>query len=439
MHRPVASVASVGWLACSVLACSSSSTIEPGADAAADTAAATDASDTSVAPDVADASALVDAPTDAAPDPCGALDGTWRRCAKNPLAKAGARHADGRYELSIGDPDVQRDDVAQLWRAWWSTGLATTYTAPDTTLAIKYAESTDGVAWTVQDEPVLVSHRSTIDWDYSKIETPTVLHVPTNPPDRRWLLYYAGGNDGVKTGPGYTWYQIGLAVSADGKVFTRLPAAESPYAGKTTPYANVEGLVLLGRDAFPGVAGVADGLVADPEIVRVGSTFHLFFSSLAVDASGSPLAFGVSHATSTDGIHWTAASGNPIAAINGSAGPSVVQLADGSFELFFYRDSDAEKATIPTTFNPMLGVWKSTSKDLSAWNAPGAAREIAWDGSLSYEKYGWIATGDMVVHGGEHRWYYVAFDADGAPSGWVAPTHSGYAPAVISLSMARRR
>ena len=72
--------------------------------------------------------------------------------------------------------------------------------------------------------------------------------------------------------------------------------------------------MLLGRDAFPGVLGVADGLVADPELVvdPDGKTLHLFMSSEAVDSKGEPIKYGVSHATSTDGVHWTLSQGNPV-------------------------------------------------------------------------------------------------------------------------------
>lgn len=75
-----------------------------------------------------------------------------------------------------------------------------------------------------------------------------------------------------------------------------------------------QGLVLLGRDAFPGVPGVADGLVADPELVADpdGKTLHLFMSSEAIDNTGTPLKYGVSHATSRDGVHWTPSPGNPV-------------------------------------------------------------------------------------------------------------------------------
>jgi hypothetical protein len=75
-----------------------------------------------------------------------------------------------------------------------------------------------------------------------------------------------------------------------------------------------QGLVLLGRDAFPGASGVADGLVADPELVvdPDGKTLHLFMSSEAIDNKGAPILYGVSHATSHDGVHWSASPANPV-------------------------------------------------------------------------------------------------------------------------------
>jgi hypothetical protein len=430
MKRPVLGLAVV------LVACGSGSTATP--PVAPMDAGATDAARDFAGDAVADA-----VPTDAggdASDPCGPLTTSWARCAANPLDVAGYEHPDGEYELSIGDPDVQYDPWDQTWRAWWSTGLSPTYANPDPDIAIKYASSADGVQWNVQVAPTYFSHRASGDWDYSTAETPSAIYVPTNPPARRWLLYYSGGNKTVKTGPGNTvWYEIGLAFSADGTNFMPLPAAESPYAGKSTPYANIDGLLLLARDAFPGLAGVVDGQVADPEIVRDDAgTFHLFFSSYAVDANGGPLAFGVSHATSTDGIHFTPQMGNPILPGSGGAGPSVRRAQDGTWELFFYRDSKADLAMVPSTFNPMLGIWRATSTDLATWSVPSATRELTWDGSYPYEAYGWVATGDMAFGAPELRWYYVAFSSQNPPAGWFTTTHTGTAPAVIALSMAQR-
>jgi hypothetical protein len=385
----------------------------------------------------------MDAGSDAGSDPCGTLSAIWSRCAANPLAEAGYRQSDGRYELAIGDPDVMYDPAARLWRAWWSTTLSSTYPAPpNSQLGIKYADSPDGVSWNIQPALTIVSRPNTSDWDTLKCETPSVLELPTNPPDRRWLLYYSGaGIMGTVNGATIPWYQIGLAFSSDGKSFTRLPAAESPYAGQQTPYGNVEGLILLGRDAFPGVPGVADGLVADPEAVFDGTTVHLFFSSLAVDPDGGPLAFGIGHATSLDGVHFTAAMDNAIPVLYGGRGPSLVQDANGGWEMFFQRDSAADLMQVPSSFNPQLGIWRATSPDLSSWTVPSASRELEWDGTYVTERYGWISAGDMTLVNGEYRYYYSAFSALAPPSNqWVVPLQGNqYATSLDVLDMSRRQ
>jgi hypothetical protein len=424
----------------SLLACSSSiSSGTPSTDAGASDATA-DASVVDAGGDATTSDSGGDVASEATVDPCGPVGSTWSRCVANPVARSGFQQSDGRYELSIGDPDVQYDATAGLWKAWWSTGLAASYT--DTPqLGIKYATSTDGVAWDVQPALTIESRTGTNDWDTLNLETPTLLILPNNPPDRKYLLFYSGA--GIKqtvNGASIPWYQIGLAFSADGTSFTRLPVAESPYATATTPYGNVEGLLLLGRDAFPGLANVADGSIADPEVAFDGTTIHLYFSSLAVDASGTPLAFGLSHATSTDGTHWTVAGGNPVAALNGGKGPSIVQGAGGSWELYFQRDTAADTRMVPSTFNPQLGIWTATSTDLTTWTVDNSARVLEWAGSYASEAYGWIAVGDMALVGGQHRYYYPAFSTLMPPaSNWVVPLQDGgFSPSLIVLDMARR-
>jgi hypothetical protein len=188
------------------------------------------------------------------------------------------------------------------------------------------------------------------------------------------------------------------------------------------------------------VANVADGLLTDPEVVFDGATVHLFFSSLAIDANGAPLTFGIGHATSADGIHFAVAA-NPIPALWGARGPSVVQSAAGGWEMFFQRDSTADLQPVPSTFNPQLGIWRAASPDLTSWSVASGGRELVWDGSHPAEKYGWISVGDMTVVGGEHRYYYPAFSALTPPSGdWIVPLHdNGYAPSLVVLDMARRK
>lgn len=397
-----------------------------------DTAAADPTSDAAyTSPPVSDAST--------AAHPCGApASPSWRRCDANPLWQAGFEHPGVGIELSVGDPDVMYDAEAGLYKAWWSTGIAPSYVSENIAMGIKYAESRDGVRWTVQEELAISGHRNASDWDYSKLETPSVVKVPEFPPERRYVLFYAGGNDVAVPALEYTWYQIGVAFSADGKHFERLPAEQSPYADRSTPFDDVEGLVIYGTDVFPAsLQGVADGLVADPEVIYEGGVFHLFFSSLAVNTDRAPLAFGVSHATSIDAIHWTFAAENPVPNLNG-AGPTVVESAQG-YELWFYADSDADKAQIPSVFNPMYGIFRSTSLDLNGWTATDTARDLVWDGNFATERYGIIAAGDMLFHDGEYRYYYPAFGDFDVPTDFVVPTHDDYLPAVIMLDVAYRR
>ena len=325
-------------------------------------------------------------------------------------------------------------------------------------MAIKHGYSTDGVNFTVRKDPVLETGADTAAWDHSKAETPTVVRLPPGvaTPQRQWLMLYSGGNDQAARPPGvsYTWYQLGAAFSANGEDFQKLPAAESPYANASrhTPFGNgsLEGLVLLGRDAFPGVAGVVEGLAADPELIvdPDGTTLHVYFSSGAVDAQGDYLVYGISHATSVDGgVHWIPSIHNPV--LPGTRGPSAIHTVSG-WQLFFLQDSSADVATIPTTFNPELGVWAAHASSLfGPWkrltNGSGVGgREVSWDAAAPAEALGWIATGDMAQNApkGERRWYYVGFDPMmPIPNGWVAPVHPtkayplGLEPAVIALSM----
>ncbi len=418
------------------LACSSSgsSSAAPPSDGGGEATTTVDAAPDTSMPEASSESGAPDGAT----DPCGPLTTTWLRCNADRLSRAGLLRSYGYLEVSIGDPDVQLDPADHLWKAWWSTTLEMTYTSSTSTLGIKYAHSADGIAWTLQGPLTLPSTGNATDWDATKTETPTVLHLPNNPPGTQYLLLYSGANATplMVSGSPVIDYQIGAAVSTDGTSFTRITAAQSPYGQA--------GLVIEAKDMFPDLPSTTGGVVADPEIVFDGTTLHLFFSSLALGAGGNVLAYGISHATSTDGLKWTPTS-NPIAslgvpgagAINGSKGPSVVKNA-GGWEMYYQQDSMADLAMVPSTFNPQLGIWKSTSTDLTTWTAEPAKRELEWDGTPD-EKYGWVAVGDMVLVGTQYRYYYPAFSALAPPDpSWVVPTHTGNVPSLIVLDMARR-
>jgi len=357
---------------------------------------------------------------DAAPPPfpCTPGEGTWALCPESPLYLAGNRMPDGNLEISVGDPDVMFDEEERIWKAWWSTGAARSFAEADRApIYIKYAESRDGITWNVQPEPVLKSGEDPTNWDNSKVETPSVVKVPSNPPERRYVMFYSGGND-VDYPPtfGFTWYQLGMAFSPDGKKFTRLPASESPYAGKPSGFRKVEGLLLHGRDAFPGVANVEEGGAADPEIVVENGQWHLFFSSFATRADRRTfVAYGMSQARASDGVRFTPADGNP--RVVGGTQPSIIKVGD-TYELYLAHDDDGDNARVPTSFNPYLGIWKRTSTDLVTWSARGATHDFTWTGARRSERYGMVKAGDVAYRDGIRRYYYVAFGDENVPPGF---------------------
>jgi len=409
-----------------------------------------------------------DAPADAEADasllpppfPCGpTLTSAWTRCDGNAIVRPGRTFADGNLELSTGDPNVIWDADDRLWKAWWSSGSALTPTAAETQVHIMYAESQDGIAWDVQLEPALRSGDDPTNWDNSKVETPTVIKVPSNPPDRRYVMFYAGGNDvdyPFTPALAFTWYQIGAAFSADGKHFTRMPAAESPYPVATSGFRKVEGLMLLARDVFPASVGAVDGVVADPEIAFDGTTYHLLFSSLASEADRETfLAFGVSGATITSlaspRLQMTAT--NPV--LVGASQPSIIRV-DDEYELYAVYDSPDDLALIPTTFNPYYGMWKHTSPDLVTFSAKAAAHDVSMAISSPEESYGWVKAGEVVYENGIRRFYYPTFRSDDVPAGFFCPVKHGsvsplpsgsienvgggqdVVPGIIALSVAAR-
>jgi len=367
--------------------------------------------------------------------PCGELSSTWKRCPQNPLL-TGWRPGPtaGKFEWTFADPSVLYDESDSKWKAWWSTVIVAAC-ADVTDLAkrevsTKYAESNDGFSWTVAPDLALGSRRGPTTWDDTTVETPSVIKVNGNPADRRYVMVYAGGNDALGKFLGQTPWQLGLAFSADGKHFTRLPASESPYAGKdTTPYTDHEGLILLGRDAFPAFPTVVNGIVADPEIVEHEGVFHLWFSSAGIDkdgkvpadGTGTKVAYGIGHATSSDLVHWKMQTDNPV--IVGGGQPSVVIDATNGFEMWFGRDSKEDVASIPSALFPTLGFWHATSKDGLVWSSP-SARDFTWDKSFASEELGLINGPAVVRRGAEYRLYFGAWTATKVPSGSCAYVQS---------------
>ena len=381
--------------------------------------------------------AAVDA-TDAPPPMCqpiGAVGAFYRRT-PNPRLIAGRTFQDGRLDILISDPDLRWDDAAQLWQLYYHGPRGTNYLSPDVE-AITHATSPDLATWTVQDAPAFVANPSTSAWDHVQSETPTVAFNPDAPADRRYLLMYSGGAS--KLANGLTAYAIGAAFSADGVTFTRVPASESPHGQ--------DGLVLTGADVYGNTVGGA--LVADPELAYVAGTYHLWFSSYACDGTSCGVAkdYGIGHATSADGVHWTVGEA-PVRSLlrtmidptTGGSQPSVIYDATHCrWEMWLHSDLSGDTSAQPVVFNNMAGVWHATSMDGVTWSISyNGTRDLAWMQSASGEHLGLLTGADVAAKGSARYMVYVGFDDQNVPSGFVLPTSTGTTPGVTALDLAAR-
>ncbi|HEU4614143.1 MAG TPA: hypothetical protein VFS15_18745 [Kofleriaceae bacterium] len=344
---------------------------------------------------------------------------------------------DGQLDTAIADPDLRWD--GSQWHLYYQTPHGDAFDPPGP-MIIRHATSADLAAWTFDDTPALTVASDGAAWDATHTETPTVVYNPDAPADRRYLLLYSGAS---ATFPGYAFpaYSIGAAFSADGVTFTRVPAADSPHGQ--------DGLVLTGADAYPGAGGA---IVADPEVALLDGTYHLWFSSFSCNGTDCATAdaYGIGHATSTDGVHWTVDAA-PITSLlrassdrtSGGAQPSVIyDDLHCRWEMWLTSDSPAtENDDQPIEFNNMVGVWHATSTNGTSWSINyQQARDLVWDQTASGEHLGLLTGADVAAKGNGRYLVYVGFDDQDVPTGSYLPdrTMTGFQPGVMALNLATR-
>lgn len=357
-------------------------------------------------------------------------DQSWLR-SEDPLLVAGSLGSDGKRENLIADPDVVYDPLTGTWHLYYATNRSSSYTDDsDREYYIQHATSTDGTDWVLDSGQALSLPLTSGAWDAIRVETPSVLIDPTAPADRRFKLYYSGAND--FTSGGFPNYQLGLAFSSDGSNFSRLSAAESPYAES--------GAVLRVGEVLGHLAGFDSGVLADPEIQLIDGTYNLWFSSFAQNASGGVLAFGISRATSADGINWTADNNSPVPSLLwpdtgvGGQQPSVTyNPALDRWETYFTSDAANELTSMPSTFNPSLGAWRAVADDYQNWTIDSSQRAFGWNPAGSYEELGLLTGLEVVVVDDVRHVFYTGWSPIDPPPGFVVPTQSGNLPAVLTL------
>ncbi|CAN5271188.1 hypothetical protein BH11MYX1_BH11MYX1_03680 [soil metagenome] len=372
--------------------------------------------------------------------PIGSIGNFYRRTPAPRLIAGTHTYTNNSFDIAITDPDLRWDDTSSMWELFYHGPNAATYQGPITPM-IRHAQSADLTAWTIDDAPALVAPSATTAWDHGTTEMPTVVYNPAAAADRRYLMLYSGGKDPNYQGLGFYNYAIGAAFSADGKTFMRVSAGESPHS--------LEGQVLTAADVFSG----SEGIVADPEVALVNGTYQLWFSSFACNGANcsNKTAYGISHATSTDGIHWIVAEA-PVHTLlrmsavptSGGAQPSVIyDAAHCRYEMWLHSDSETENAGQPVVFNNMAGVWHATSQDGASWSVNYAgARDVQWNATTpdAGEHLGLRTGADVAAKGTSRYMVYSGFDNQNVPTGSTLPDGSqqGFEAGVITLNVAAR-
>ncbi len=192
------------------------------------------------------------------------LDGVeWYVKAKNPVFRGGG---DTAFDVHIRQPRVLFDGT-QYWMYYTAQN-------PNSLLQIGLAISSDGESWQRYAGNPILTPGAASDWD-SSIAFCEVVRT-----DSMSYMWYGGGRGGKGA--------IGLATSGDGYHWTKSP----------------------GNPVFvPSVTGWDSLNVGAPCITVMNGTFYMFYLGAANPICCSA---SIGLAQSSDGVHWTRGSANPI-------------------------------------------------------------------------------------------------------------------------------
>jgi len=342
----------------------------------------------------------------------------WDRSAKNPALSADRipRHT-GAGRFVIVDPAVLYD--GGVFRMWYGYGSVEADWRARAYLG--YAESSDGMQWKNFSRALGLGS----GWDKTHVETPCVVKddsLPDGHP-RKFRMYYAGmdykrrssktvrkDQDSLKiTSDGDSMtgvdYAIGLAFSKDGRNFTRLPLAESPYGQ--------EGLVLAPNAPADGNNLWDAASVVDPHVLKVGDKYHMWYTSRCLDSGKSSPYYSISYAVSDDGVRWEKHGPviKPEAAWEtGAEEPGVgrpyVIWRNNRFEMFY----DATKRDDNPLKNSMAGIGYAVSDDGVHWKKEMDPVFVPLGGKG--EAKGVIVGGAVLYKDTERFLYYTVADPD---------------------------
>ena len=179
----------------------------------------------------------------------------------------------------------------------------------------------------------------------------------------------------------------------------------------------------------------------------------MWFSSFSCEGEGclTVRAFGVSHASSPDGITWTPDADSPLPSLQRTAGarteggqqPSVVRDTEHCrWEMWLTNDCAEDLAAQPVEFNNAGGFYRAVSEDGVEWTVDyDQPRDLVWDEEAPGEALGLLTGADVAAHGDERLMLYVGFDDQNVPPGFVLPVRGEpdmAIPGVFALDVATR-
>lgn len=279
---------------------------------------------------------------------------------------------------SLGDPDLLFDGTT--WHLYYGTSNGGA-------IIVRHATSTDLVAWTIDPNPAVQFASNA-----SVTKTPAGFFMMH---DNRTSLEGATSTDGS------AWNNAG----------------------------------------FTGTGFDANATLADPEVVYVAGTYHLWF------AIQSATVVGIGHATSTDGVAWTVVQW-PVKSLSrlqtddktGGRAPSVIYDAPHCrWEMWLVNDQAGDTSAQTVQFANMAGVWHATSMDAMTWQLYYTSpRDFSWMATAAGEHLGMRRGADVAANGNARYLIYTGYDDQNVPSGFTLPTAGGTTSAVMTLDLATR-
>jgi predicted GH43/DUF377 family glycosyl hydrolase len=223
------------------------------------------------------------------------------------------------------DPVVLNE--AGTYKMWY------THVDNSGTWTIYYADSTDGVTWSNQQQ-VLAPSGTSGAYDEVRVAGPSVINVSgtymmwfsARDANAKWTVGHATSSDGL------SWSKVGKVLDVGGPASWDSAMVREPsvikdgstykmwYAGtalwpvfKIGYATSLDGMTWTKHGSnpiFTGTSGGWDGFqVYAPSVVLDNGTYHMYFSGTDNDMSQK---WSTGHATSGDGISWTEASRKPI-------------------------------------------------------------------------------------------------------------------------------